>query len=104
MVAFTGFVLVYPLWGKLFCGDSLISRYRVPPPKESIIGLGESPLVEEHTGWASRCYNSCVISGGIVVMPVSNDGALLRDGAGGDYKARAFLASLRVISTASRTA
>ena len=66
----------------MICGDSLISCYRVPPPKESNIGFGESPLVEEHTGWAGRCYNSCVIWGGIVVMPGSNESALLDRGAG----------------------
>jgi hypothetical protein len=62
--------------------DSLVFLLSSPSPERIDIGFGESPLVEEHTGWAGRCYNSCVIWGGIVVMPGSNESALLDRGAG----------------------
>jgi hypothetical protein len=43
-------------------------RNQVPPPKESIAGAGESPLVDKLTGFGAGCHSSWVTWAKILVV------------------------------------
>ena len=51
---------------------TLLIHYRVPPPKESITELEESPLEQKHSAFEGLCYSSCVTEGRIVVIEAGN--------------------------------